>query len=149
MSSEEHFCGVLPPPRRALQAYAGSPVGTAGLADRVPRLRQTLDTVGMLAENCQFYYAEVHDTYLNKYSDRYFSRHAKDYLPSKTSVPVGQGTLDWKKITLAKQARIVNYFAEAAAYDVGALHGVPASAWPGYSLDQLRQRCQFLRQSTI
>lgn len=213
-------------------------------------VRQTLDSVGMIAENCQFYYAELHDTfketvaysrdlglkyiisapasghrataddwkwqadqlnelgkrvqlegfqlgyhnhdlefmpvggvvpydvlmantdpklvrfqidvgnltfagadalaYLAKYSDRYFSMHAKDYLPGKTSVPVGQGVLDWKKIfTLAKKAHIVNYFAEVAAYGVGTLHGVPASAWPSDSLDQLRQSCKFLRELTI
>jgi sugar phosphate isomerase/epimerase len=88
--------------------------------------------------------------YLQKYSDRYFSMHAKDYLPGKTSVPVGQGILDWNKIfTLAKKARIVNYFAEVAAYGVGTLHGVPASAWPSDSLDQLRASCKFLRELTI
>lgn len=26
-------------------------------------VRQTLDSVGMLAENCQFCYAELHDTF--------------------------------------------------------------------------------------
>ena len=36
--------------------------------------------------------------YLHKYPTRYFSMHAKDYLPGKTSVPVGQGVLKWKEI---------------------------------------------------
>lgn len=88
--------------------------------------------------------------YLQKYPNRYFSMHAKDYLPGKTSVPVGQGILDWKRIfALAKKAQIVNYFAEIAAYGSGTLHGVPASAWPSDSLDQLRQSCKFLRQLTL
>ena len=83
--------------------------------------------------------------YLEKYSDRYFSMHAKDYLPGRTSVPVGKGILDWKKIfTLAKRARIQNYFAEVAAYGVGTLHGVSASAWPTDSIEQLRESCVFL-----
>ena len=83
--------------------------------------------------------------YLKRYSDRYFSMHAKDYKPGKTSVPVGQGILDWKKIfALAKAAKIKNYFAEVAAYGVGTLHGVAASAWPSDSIDQLRASYEFL-----
>jgi sugar phosphate isomerase/epimerase len=83
--------------------------------------------------------------YLNKYSTRYFSMHAKDYLPGKTSVPVGQGILKWNKIfEAAKKANIENYFAEVAAYGAGTLHGVPANAWPTDSIDQLRQSYVFL-----
>jgi sugar phosphate isomerase/epimerase len=83
--------------------------------------------------------------YLHKYRHRYFSMHAKDYLPGKTSVPVGQGTLDWVKIfKAAKQTPIQNYFAEVAAYGITTLQGVPASAWPTDSIDQLRQSYQYL-----
>lgn len=88
--------------------------------------------------------------YLHKYSDRYFSMHAKDYLPGKTSVPVGQGILNWKKIfEAAKQTPIENYFAEVAAYGAGTLHGVPASTWPTDSIDQLRQSYNYLHNLRI
>ena len=83
--------------------------------------------------------------YLKKYTNRYFSMHAKDYLPGKTSFPVGQGSLDWSKIfEVVKNAPIQNYFAEVAAYGVGTLHGVPADAWPADSIEQLRQSYIFL-----
>jgi sugar phosphate isomerase/epimerase len=83
--------------------------------------------------------------YLHKYPKRYFSMHAKDYLPGKTSVPVGQGVLNWKSIFDAvKQTPIENYFAEVAAYGAGTLHGVPANAWPTDSTDQLRQSYIYL-----
>jgi sugar phosphate isomerase/epimerase len=88
--------------------------------------------------------------YLTKYTSRYFSMHAKDYLPGKTSVPVGQGILNWKKIfEIAKKAPIQNYFAEVAAYGVGTLHGVPANAWPTDSLDQMRQSYIFLHNLKV
>jgi sugar phosphate isomerase/epimerase len=88
--------------------------------------------------------------YLKKYTNRYFSMHAKDYLPGKTSVPVGQGILDWKKIfEIAKQTPIQNYFAEVAAYGVGTLHGVPANAWPADSIEQLRQSYIFLHNLKV
>src|ERR1700721_4263425 len=78
--------------------------------------------------------------YLNKYPTRYFSMHAKDYLPGKTSVPVGQGVLKWKEIfKAAKKTPIENYYAEVAAYGAGTLHGVPANAGPTDSIDQLRR----------
>jgi sugar phosphate isomerase/epimerase len=83
--------------------------------------------------------------YLHKYHNRYFSMHAKDYLPGKTSVPVGQGTLDWIKIFKAvRQTPIKNYFAEVAAYGITTLQGVPASAWPTDSIDELRQSYMYL-----
>jgi sugar phosphate isomerase/epimerase len=88
--------------------------------------------------------------YLHKYSHRYFSMHAKDYLPGKTSVPVGQGILNWKKIfAAAKKTPIENYFAEVAAYGVGTLHGVPANAWPTDSIDQLRQSYIYLHNLRV
>ncbi len=89
-------------------------------------------------------------TYLHKYSGRYFSMHAKDYLPGRTSVPVGQGILNWKKIFEAvKKTPIENYFAEVAAYGGGTLHGVPASAWPTDSADQLRQSYIYLHNLRV
>jgi sugar phosphate isomerase/epimerase len=88
--------------------------------------------------------------YLHKYPTRYFSMHAKDYLPGKTSVPVGQGILNWKEIFKAvKQTPIENYFAEVAAYGAGTLHGVPANAWPTDSIDQLRQSYIYLHQLRV
>jgi sugar phosphate isomerase/epimerase len=88
--------------------------------------------------------------YLKKYNKRYFSMHAKDYLPGKTSVPVGQGILNWKKIfEVAKGAPIQNYFAEVAAYGAGTLHGVPADAWPADSIEQLRESYIFLHNLQV
>ncbi len=88
--------------------------------------------------------------YLQRYPTRYFSMHAKDYLPGKTSVPVGQGILDWKKIfKAARQTPIENYFAEVAAYGSGTLRGVPANAWPTDSIDQLRQSYAYLHHLRV
>jgi sugar phosphate isomerase/epimerase len=88
--------------------------------------------------------------YLHKYSTRYFSMHAKDFLPGKTSVPVGQGILNWKNIFEAvRKTPIENYFAEVAAYGVGTLHGVPANAWPTDSIDQLRQSYIYLHNLRV
>jgi len=89
-------------------------------------------------------------SYLKKYPKRYFSMHAKDYKPGLTSVPVGQGILDWKTIfTLAKKIGIQNYFAEVAAYGIGSLHHLPAAAWPTDSVDQLRQSYVYLHNLKI
>jgi sugar phosphate isomerase/epimerase len=64
--------------------------------------------------------------YLAKYPDRYFSLHAKDFVRGKASVPVGTGTLDWKKIfALAAKAGIKSYVAEVGAYGVATLNGEP------------------------
>lgn len=88
--------------------------------------------------------------YLNKYTKRYFSMHAKDYMPGRTSVPVGKGILDWKRIfEVAKKAPLENYFAEVAAYGVGTLHGVPANAWPTDSMEQLRESYVFLHNLKV
>jgi sugar phosphate isomerase/epimerase len=89
-------------------------------------------------------------TYLKKYPKRYFSMHAKDYKPGLTSVPVGQGILDWKTIfTLTKAMPMQNYFAEVAAYGIGTLHNMPASAWPTDSIDQLKQSYRYLHDLKI
>lgn len=88
--------------------------------------------------------------YLKKYSQRYFSMHAKDYKPGLTSVPVGQGILDWKTIfTIVKTTPLQNYFAEVAAYGIGTLNHMPASAWPTDSVDQLRQSYLYLHNLRI
>jgi sugar phosphate isomerase/epimerase len=86
-------------------------------------------------------------TYLKRYPQRYFSMHAKDYLPGKSSVPVGQGILKWPEIFAeVKKTTIKNYFAEVAAYAIGSLHGMPMTAWPTDSIDQLRQSYAYLHQ---
>lgn len=62
--------------------------------------------------------------YLAKYPGRYYSLHCKDLVRGLTSVPVGQGTLDWKKIfAIAKQQDIKSYVAEVGAYGVSSLDG--------------------------
>jgi hypothetical protein len=130
-----------------LVSFKGYGYEKSPLADMPARqIRQSLESVGMLCENCQFYYAELHQlAYLHKYPPRYFSMHAKDYLQGKTSVPVGQGVLNWKEIfKAAKNTAIENFFAEVAAYGAGSLHGVSANAWPTDSIDQLRQSYVYL-----
>lgn len=88
--------------------------------------------------------------YLEKYEPRYFSLHAKDYRPGLTSVPVGKGVLDWKRIfQQAKKSPLKSYFAEVAAYGVGTLHGRPAAPWPSDSLDQLRESFAYLTSLKI
>ncbi|MFI5093480.1 MAG: sugar phosphate isomerase/epimerase [Candidatus Acidiferrum sp.] len=52
--------------------------------------------------------------YLNKYPGRFISMHVQGWdAKTKKIVPVGQGTLDWKKIfTAAKTGGVKNYFVE-------------------------------------
>lgn len=52
--------------------------------------------------------------YFNKYPGRFFSMHVQGWsAQTKTIVPVGQGTLDWKKIfTAAKIGGVKNYYVE-------------------------------------
>lgn len=84
-------------------------------------------------------------SYLKKYPKRYFSMHAKDYKEGLTSVPVGQGSLDWRAIfTQVKKTSIRNYFAEVAAYGIGTVHGAAPVPWPTDSVDQLRQSAVYL-----
>lgn len=83
--------------------------------------------------------------YIRRYTNRYFSMHAKDYQPGKTSVPVGKGIIDWQAIfTAIRPAHIENYFAEVAAYGLSTLHGAHASAWPADSIEELRESYNFL-----
>ena len=87
-------------------------------------------------------------TYLKKYPERYFSMHAKDYLPGKASVPVGQGVLKWPEIfRIVKTTKIENYFAEVAAYAAGSLQKL--TPWPTDSTDQLRQSYEYLHKLTV
>jgi sugar phosphate isomerase/epimerase len=53
-------------------------------------------------------------TYLKKYPGRFLSLHLADYSTAdKTSVPVGSGVVDWKKLfAAAKTAGVRNYFVE-------------------------------------
>ena len=52
--------------------------------------------------------------YFNKYPGRFISMHAQGWsAQTRKIVPIGQGTLDWKKIfTAAKVGGIENYFVE-------------------------------------
>ena len=52
--------------------------------------------------------------YFTKYPGRFFSMHLQDWNPeTKTTVAVGKGTIDWKKVfTAAKTGGIKNYFIE-------------------------------------
>ena len=52
--------------------------------------------------------------YFMKYPGRFFSMHVQDWSSeTKTTMAVGQGTLDWKKIfTAAKTGGVKNYFVE-------------------------------------
>lgn len=86
--------------------------------------------------------------YLKKYSDRYFSLHAKDFAPGKTSVPVGQGILDWNQIfALAKAAGIDNYVAEVSAYTANAQEADSSlEPSPFDVLESFRQSSVFLRE---
>ena len=64
--------------------------------------------------------------YFRKYNSRYFSFHAKDFVPGKAAVPVGTGILDWKQIfQLARQAKVESCIAEVGAYGVRTLDGAP------------------------
>ncbi len=63
--------------------------------------------------------------YFRKYNNRYFSFHAKDFVPGKAAVPVGAGILDWKQIfQLARQAGVESCIAEVGAYGASTLDGV-------------------------
>jgi len=52
--------------------------------------------------------------YFTKYPGRFFSMHLQDWNPeTKTTVAVGKGTIDWKKVfTAAKTGGVKNYFIE-------------------------------------
>lgn len=78
--------------------------------------------------------------YLDKYKTRYYGVHIKDFTPGKAAVPVGSGTLDWKRIfTLVKAANIRNIVAEVGAYGANTLDGQPLAP-PDYSVLELYKR---------
>ena len=87
-------------------------------------------------------------TYLKKYSDRYFSLHAKDFAPGKESVPVGQGILDWNRIfALAQAAGIDNFVAEVSAYTANAQDSdLSLEPSPLEVLESFRQSYLFLQK---
>jgi sugar phosphate isomerase/epimerase len=51
---------------------------------------------------------------LQKYPGRFASLHLQDWsVPDKKMMPVGQGSIDWKKLfAAAKKAGVKNYFVE-------------------------------------
>jgi sugar phosphate isomerase/epimerase len=86
-------------------------------------------------------------TYLAKYPGRYYSLHCKDFVRGQASVPVGQGTLDWKKIFgIAKQQNIKSYVAEVGAYGVSSLDGTPLEQSKLDVLESFRQSAVFLKK---
>jgi sugar phosphate isomerase/epimerase len=70
--------------------------------------------------------------YLTKYPGRFISMHVQGWsAQTKKIVPVGQDTLDWKKIfTAAKPAGVKNYFVEM-------------------NLDMMRASVRYLRQLQV
>jgi sugar phosphate isomerase/epimerase len=72
--------------------------------------------------------------YLTKYSNRYYSMHAKDVnAEHRIGIAVGEGQQDWKKIfQLARAANIHNYDVET---------GAPADV----VMDKLRMSAEFLK----
>jgi sugar phosphate isomerase/epimerase len=85
--------------------------------------------------------------YLSKYPGRYYSLHCKDFVKGKASVPVGQGTLDWKKIfAIAKKQGIKSYVAEVGAYGVSSLDGTPLEQSTLDVLESFRQSLVFLNK---
>jgi len=86
-------------------------------------------------------------TYLSKYPGRYFSLHCKDFVRGQASVPVGQGTLDWKRIfAIAKKQNIRSYVAEVGAYGVATLDGTPLEQSKLDVLESFRQSFVFLEK---
>jgi sugar phosphate isomerase/epimerase len=84
--------------------------------------------------------------YLAKYPGRYYSLHCKDFVKGQASVPVGQGTLDWKKIfAIAKQQNIKSYVAEVGAYGVSSLDGATLEQSKLDVLESFRQSAEFLK----
>ncbi len=71
-------------------------------------------------------------TYFRKYPGRFLSLHLADYSNElKTSVPVGQGVVDWKELfSEAKAAGVKNYFVEMGA-------------------ELLKPSCEYLRKLTV
>jgi len=84
--------------------------------------------------------------YLAKYPGRYFSLHCKDFVKGQASVPVGTGTLDWKKIfAIAKQQGIKSYVAEVGAYGISSLDGAKLEQSKLDVLESFRQSAEFLK----
>ena len=85
--------------------------------------------------------------YLSKYPGRYYSMHCKDFLKGQASVPVGQGSLDWKKLfASARKQNIRSYVAEVGAYGLAGLDGTPLRQSPIDVLESFRQSAEFLKK---
>lgn len=83
--------------------------------------------------------------YFTKYLDRYFSLHAKDYKPGRSSVPVGKGIVDWKKIlTIARGGSLENCFVEVGSYGLPR-KGEKQMPWPKSENDMLRESHTYLQ----
>lgn len=83
--------------------------------------------------------------YFRKYNSRYFSFHAKDYVPGKAAVPVGAGNLDWKQIfQLARQANVESVIAEVGAYGASSLDGVALEPAELTILESYRRSAEWL-----
>jgi sugar phosphate isomerase/epimerase len=95
--------------------------------------------------NCAFGGGDPY-AYLDKYKPRYYGVHVKDFVKGKAAVPVGSGSLDWKRIfTLVKAANITNIVAEVGAYGASTLDGQPLAP-PEYSVLELYKRsAEFLK----
>lgn len=83
--------------------------------------------------------------YFRKYNNRYFSFHAKDFVPGKAAVPVGAGILDWKQIfQLARQAKVESCIAEVGAYGVQSLEGAPLEKTELTILESYKRSAEWL-----
>jgi sugar phosphate isomerase/epimerase len=86
-------------------------------------------------------------TVLAKYPGRYYSLHCKDFVKGQASVPVGQGTLDWKSIfAIARQQNIRSYAAEVGSYGVASLDGTSLEQSKLDVLESFRQSAVFLKK---
>ena len=105
----------------------------------------TLVTFLLDVGNCTFGGGDPY-VYLEKYQARYYGVHVKDYVKGRAAVPVGSGSLDWKRIfTLVKTAGITNIVAEVGAYGANTLDGQPLTP-PEYSVLELYKRsAEFLK----
>lgn len=75
-----------------------------------------------------------------------YSMHCKDFVKGKASVPVGQGSLDWKKIfAIAKQQNIKSYYSEVGAYSIRSFDGLPLEQSNLNVLESFKQSADFLK----
>jgi sugar phosphate isomerase/epimerase len=59
--------------------------------------------------------------YFEKYPGRFISMHLQDISADKKEAPLGQGTIDWKRVfEAAKKAGVKNYFVEMSPEEMKA-----------------------------